>query len=124
MEELIAILAPLVATFIVAVRRWLQAQLTPQRLAAVGQLARVATDAAEEVGRVLEAKPGDKYTYAENFLKQSARRVGIKLTDEEANAFIHSVLTGKRDTIQREVDAILTEWLSQVPTPGEAADMG
>lgn len=115
MEELIAVLAPLVATIIVAVHRWLQARLTPDRLAAVSQLARVAVDAAEEIGNAADGvSPGEKFAYAETFLRQSARRVGIKLTNEEANAFIHAVLAGKRDAIEDAVDAALQQMFASV----------
>lgn len=116
MEELIAaVLAPLVATLIIAVQRWLQARLTPERLAAVSQLARVAVDAAEEIGNAADGiKPGEKFEYAETFLKQASKRVGVKLSNEEANAFIHAVLTGKRDAIEDAVDAAIQQLFAQV----------
>lgn len=113
MEELITALAPLVALAVVALRSWIQARVTPERLAAVSQLARVAVDAAEEIGRATDVKPGDKFEYAETFLKQAAQRVGIKLTNEEANAFIHAVLTGRNEAVQSQVDAILDDWLTR-----------
>lgn len=113
MEELIALFAPLVATLIVMARRFLQARFTPDRLAAVSQLARVAVDAADEIGRAADVTPGDKFTYAEGFLKQAAARVGVKLTNEEANAFIHSVLTGKRNAIEDAVNDALDQILSE-----------
>lgn len=114
MEELIALVAPLVATLVVMARRYLQARLTPDRLAAVSQLARVAVDAAEEIGNAADGvKPGDKFEYAETFLKQASKRVGVKLTNEEANAFIHAVLTGKRSDIEDAVDAALSQLFAQ-----------
>lgn len=114
MEELIALVAPLVATLIVVVRRWLQARITPERLAAVSQLARVAVDAADEVGRAADGvSPGEKFNYAESFLKEASQRVGVKLSNQEANAFIHAVLTGQRNAIENAVNAALNQILDQ-----------
>lgn len=111
-EVILAAIVPLMASAVVAVRAWLKTTLTPQRLQAVSQLARVAVDAADEVGRAIDTVNGpEKYEYAERVLMQSAKRVGIKLTNEEANAFIHSVLNGKHDEIATAVEAVLDEIL-------------
>jgi hypothetical protein len=115
LELIAAVLAPLIASLVVAVQRWLQARITPERLATVSQLARVATGAAEEIGRATNASPGDKFTYAEGFLKESARRVGIKLSEAEANAFIHSVLEGRRNAIEDAVREALNEVFASIP---------
>lgn len=124
MEELIATLvAPLVATVIVVVRSWLKARLTPERLAAVNQLARVAVEAAEEIGRATDASPGDKFTYAENFLKAAAKRVGIRLSNEEANGFIHAVLNGRHETIEDAIDAALAQMLDQMTDELDVVDV-
>lgn len=125
MELIAAILAPLVATVIVAVRGWLQATITPERLATVSQLARVATDAAEEIGRATsgDVSPGEKFEYAETFLRTSARRVGVKLTSEEANGFIHSVLENNRNAVEGAVRAALNEVFGSLPEEdGEATE--
>lgn len=112
MEELVALIAPLVATVILAARQYLQARLTPERLAAVSQLARVAVDAADEVSHAADGiQPGEKFQYAETFLKQASKRVGVKLTNEEANVFIHAVLTGKRATLEDAVNSALSQIL-------------
>lgn len=119
-EVILAAIVPLIASVVVAVRAWLKTTLTPQRLQAVSQLARVAVDAADEVGRAIDTVNGpEKYEYAEKVLMQSAKRVGIKLTSEEANAFIHSVLNGKHSDIEDAVSAVLDEILVQVDTEDE-----
>lgn len=120
-ELIQALLVPVIGYLLVELRRFLTTKLTPERLQAVSQLARVAVEASEELGRAADGDfgPGEKYEYAERVLKQSARRVGVKLTNDEAAAFIHSVLTGKRDEVERVVDDVLAEIFGAAGFPSE-----
>lgn len=129
MEDLIpeiitAVVVPLLGAVVMAVRSFIRTKLTPQRLSTVSQLARVAVDAAEEVGRAIDGVgPAEKFSYAEGVLKQSAKRVGVKLTNQEANAFIHSILNGKREELDTLVEDALTDILSQLNfTPKEGGE--
>lgn len=123
-EIVTAIVVPLVGAAVVAVRSWLKATLTPQRLFAVATLARTAVDAAEEVSRAIDDVRGpEKYRYAETVLRQGASRVGITLTNEEANTFIHAALHGKRSEVDQAVEAVLADIFSQVDlVPEEGGD--
>lgn len=113
-EIVTAVVVPLVGAAVVAVRSWLKATLTPQRLHAIAQLARTAVDAAEEVGRAVEDVTGpEKYRYAEAVLRQGAERVGVKLTNEEANTFIHAAIHGKRSEVDDAVNAVLADIFAQ-----------
>ena len=74
-----------------AANDWLQANITPTKLAHVSDLARVAVLGAEKLGNEVLSGP-NKYIAAEMALKAGAKRFGIKLTDAEASAYIHSAL--------------------------------
>ena len=74
------------------VRNYLKARLAPGRLDSILNLARTVTAAAEKMGNTLNLNSGAKYNYAETALLDLSKRVGVKLTPTEANAFIHAVL--------------------------------
>lgn len=74
------------------VRQWLKAVLTPRRIQAFVNQARLAISAAEEVGNVLELSSPEKYQWAEDALRDLTKRSGLRLTDAELNAYIHALL--------------------------------
>jgi Tfp pilus assembly protein PilX len=92
-EQLLIALAALLVAATPIVISWLRVKLGPQRLAAVNSLAQLAVNAAEKLG---EAEPAvtnaDKYQTASKFLVAASKRVGVKLTEHEANTFIQSSL--------------------------------
>lgn len=111
-SNLLAALAALLVTLIPLIRAWVQTKLTPQRLANVAQLAHVAVSAAEKLGEANEALSNDeKYAVAEAFLNNAAKKLGIKLTVDELNGYIHAAL---REMQQVEGD------MFGVGTPGPA----
>lgn len=131
-ETIIALLTAIIGGAFKFTHDYAKTRLTPERLATVGQLARVAVEAAEEIGRATDASPGDKFTYAENFLTTAAKRVGVKLSNEEANGFIHSVLNGNRSEVERQVNEIISDIFANIedeepvvaqaaPAPSEGA---
>lgn len=119
-ETIIAIVTAVLGGIFTFVHQWLKTRLTPERLSTVNQLARVAVEAAEEIGRATDGvTSGEKFRVAENFLIESAKRVGVKLTPSEANGFIHAMLNGQRGEVERQVNAILDDILSN----SEASDL-
>lgn len=93
MEQLVALVViPLLATLVAVVRGWLQTNITPKRLSSLVDLTRIAVAAADEVDRAAVLPSEEKFAYAEQALVTAARRIGIRLRAEEANAFIHAVL--------------------------------
>lgn len=113
------------------VRAWLRTYLTPNRLAALGNLARAVVSAAEEVGRVHDMTGEGKLNYASDRMVDLARRFGIPLTHSEADALIHAVLFEQREAIRlADSAAQVEEWLNsldpnelaEVLTPPEQAD--
>ena len=69
-----------------------KARTGPERLGAVLSMARTVTVAAEQLGQDVGVRGPEKYQYAEQALTSMAKRVGLRLKPEEANAFIHAVL--------------------------------
>lgn len=96
MEQYVAfVVTAILAALGTFVRQWVKTNLTPQRLAAFGELVGIVVTGAEEVGRVANLSGAEKYEYAENALRQGAKTLGLKLSDAELNAYIHALLYGQ-----------------------------
>src|SRR5690242_18494770 len=74
------------------VNAFINAHFKPAQMGAVFDLARSAVSAAQEfgVGRGLAGQ--DKYNFAAEALVAGAKKLGVKLSDEEASSFIHAAL--------------------------------
>lgn len=102
---LVTVVIPLVATFV-------RTQLVKQRpgqLRELYELTATAVQAAEKVGDVFGLEGADKYEYAEKSLVEFGKRVGLKVTPQLANTFIHSVLKEVDETQDLLSRAIVTE---------------
>lgn len=103
MAEAILGLVTAVLTLVgLLVTRTVKTRIAPQQLSAAYQFARTAVEAAEKVGRAAGLGGPEKYEYAEQALLTLARRVGLRLKPEEANAFIHVVLN-EADVVAEEL---------------------
>lgn len=129
MEELIpeiitAVVVPLIAAGVVAVRKWFLATVTPRQLSVVRDLARLVVAAVDEVARGEQVESKTKYHLAEVALIEAAGRVGVKLSKNEANTFIHAVLGGTRNELEVAAadiaSGILEEALAGLSTHGES----
>lgn len=109
-EAILALLTALVGVFAAVARTWVQVNVTPRKLAALVEVARTVVLAAEKVGQATGVDGPQKYEYAEQALVTTAKRLGLKLKPEEANAFLHSVLA--------ELDGFTA---LEIPVPEEAA---
>jgi hypothetical protein len=77
-----------------AVAAVIKVRLTPTQLGTVADLAGTVVRAAEQVGNSsLQLDGPAKYEYAQTALTAGARRMGVRLKPEEANAFIHAALS-------------------------------
>jgi hypothetical protein len=97
-NTLAAIVAAVLAAVWPFVRAWVQAKLTPQRVAHVMDIARIAVRAAEKLGDdlaaagVTAATSASKLNYAADVVVSGAKRLGVKLTQDEVLAFVHAAL--------------------------------
>lgn len=92
---LLSILTVVVGALGAGLRAWLKTLLTPARMETLINMARTVVAAADEIGNALTLPPSEKYAYAEDALRDLAKRTGVRLTDSEVNALIHAVLYGE-----------------------------
>lgn len=97
-EQILALVVATLAALVPLVRAYVKAKLTPERLAHVTDIARMAVRAAErlagDLGDFLEGEtPGAaKLDFAVDVVITGAKRLGIHLTYEEAVALVHATL--------------------------------
>jgi hypothetical protein len=96
-QYIVALITAVIGGISMAVRQWLQTKVKPQQFGAVMAFASDAVSAAEQAGVHLGWDGPAKYEYAQTALESLAKRVGVKLKPEEANAIIHSALKGFKD---------------------------
>jgi hypothetical protein len=96
-QYIIALITAVIGGISMAVRQWLQTKIKPQQFGAVMAFASDAVAAAEQAGVHLGWDGPAKYEYAQTALESLAKRVGVNLKPEEANAIIHSALKGFKD---------------------------
>lgn len=110
MEQYIAaVVVAVLGLLAKAANDWIKANITPQKLARVSELAHIAVVGAERFGQGLQAITGpEKYAVAEMALLKGAKRLGVKLSDEEASAYIHAALaelTGLVESVEGQAAA-------------------
>lgn len=66
--------------------------LTPTRLAHVNDLARLAVRSADKLGLDTGAGGAAKLSFASELLVAGAKRLGIKLTNDEVLGYVHAAL--------------------------------
>lgn len=100
-----AVVVPAVGVFL----RNAIVKLRPGQLRELYELAGTAVQAAEKVGAVLNLDGPTKYEYAEKSLIEFGKRVGLKVTPQLANTFIHSVLKEADETQELLSRAVVTD---------------
>lgn len=102
-NELLAALGAVVLACVPLVRTYIQHKVTPDQLARVSDIAGGAVRAAEQVGEKFKGEdPADwtkfatwgeaKEAFAAGVIAKGAKRLGIKLTDDEVSTFLHAAL--------------------------------
>lgn len=88
--------AALLGTYL---RKWFLAKLSPQVFDVLLNLARTVVASAEKVGDATGIAGPQKYQVAETELVTLAKRAGVRLKGEEANALIHAALSEVRPPV-------------------------
>lgn len=103
MDQAVALIIAVLAGAYPLVRAFVLAKLTPERIAHVIDIARVAVRATEQIAEKFKGeRPEDwhafetwgeaKADYAAEVVAKGARRLGFRLTGDEVLAFVHTAL--------------------------------
>lgn len=103
MHDLLAALGAVIVACVPLVRTYIQHKVTPDQLARVSDIAGGAVRAAEEIAQHFKGTdPADwtkfatwgeaKADYAGTVVIKGAKRLGIRLTQPEVDAFVHAAL--------------------------------
>ena len=100
-EQIIGIAVAVLAASAPVVRAWVKTKFTSQRLAHVASYAHIAVNAAEELGKLVPAEIANraevvanaKLNSASEVVASGAKKLGLKLTQDEVLAFVHSALS-------------------------------
>lgn len=88
---------PVVAGFIISLARtYVMAKVSPARLEAISTMAMAAVSAAEECGRTAPIAGADKFVLASDAISAYAKRLGVNLSSDELQTFVHSALVATR----------------------------
>jgi hypothetical protein len=90
--QLAGALAVLLVALLPLVRSYVQTKVTPEKLSHVPDIARVAVRGAEQLGVGNLATGADKAAFASTVVAEGAKRLGLKLSDDEAAAFVHAAV--------------------------------
>lgn len=91
-NQLLAALGAVLVALVPLVRAWVQANITPERLRNIESIGRVAVQAAERLGADTGATSTQKLDFAATVVAAGAKRLGLKLSQDEVLAFVHSSL--------------------------------
>lgn len=114
MNDFLVAVAALIVALLPLVRVYIQHKVTPDQLARVSDIANGAVRAAEEIAQHFKVPEGAtpetiqalapepwtgfatwgqaKEDYASSVIIKGAKRLGVKLTDDEVSAFMHAAL--------------------------------
>jgi hypothetical protein len=106
-QAMLALVGPIVAAALPIARKYVQARITPDKLGHVTDIARMAVRAAETVATDLSALDPVEYAgaltwaeakarFAENVIADGAAHLGLKLSPDEIDAFLHAALREMR----------------------------
>jgi len=98
MNVLAPLTVPLVGYCTVLLRTWVKTHTAPHTFAALSGLANTAVDAVEQLDRVSKMSAEQKFDLASDTLVDTAKRLGVKLSPVEVNAFIHSAVKALKDS--------------------------
>lgn len=101
--DILTVLLPLLAAATPVVVKLIQNKITPDQLGHVRNIARMAVRATEEIAQHFKGADPELWTgletwgeakaqYASSVIAEGARRLGVKLTQDEVDAFLHSAL--------------------------------
>ncbi len=96
-EILTPLVTALVGYLMYLLQTWLKANIAPKQYAALAGLANTAVDAVEQLDRVSKLSSEQKYDLASETLTKSAKRLGVKLSEVEVNAFVHAAVKDLKD---------------------------
>lgn len=91
-EYILSLVTAVLGVAAVYVRTWIAANVKPKQLQTVLDITRTVVGAADKIGQDFGVDNKAKYDFASKVLKSSAKKVGVRLSDGEAMAFIHAVL--------------------------------
>lgn len=105
--DILAVLLPLLAAAVPVARVLVQHKVTPDQLGHVRDIARMAVRATEEIAEHFKGEDPElwaavetwseaKSAYASTVIAEGAKRLGVTLTQDEVDAFLHSALREMR----------------------------
>lgn len=101
--QLIGLVVAVLVAAVPLVRVVIQHKVTPDQMAHVQDIARVAVRGAEQLGNdlkgLVESSGAAKLSLATSVVVSGAKRLGVKLTADEATAFVTAAL--------REMEAVV-----------------
>lgn len=102
-QQILAVIVPVLLAAVPFARAYVKTYLTPERVAHVADIARQAVRGAEQIATAFKgADPmrwagfetwGEaKFDYAAGVVASGAKRLGIKLTEDEVASYVHTYL--------------------------------
>jgi hypothetical protein len=91
-NALAALIVAIIPIAVYYLRVYVKSHFTPVQLQLASQAAAGVVSAAERQGLDLGLTGSDKYDIASTALKKFGKTVGLKLSDDEVNALVHSAL--------------------------------
>lgn len=86
---LVLSLIPIISLYL---RAYVRAKFTPAQLATASAAAATAVQAAQVMGKAVEAPGSTKLEWARKSLAELTKRIGLNLSDAELDALIHAAL--------------------------------
>lgn len=103
--ELLAAAPVVIGGLVPVVRAWLKRDFTQPQVAHVTDIARGAVRAAEKLATLVPGTTGAaKLSFASDVVVTGAKRLGIKLTENEVLAFVHAALV-ELDNVKKAAEA-------------------
>jgi len=91
-SALAALIVAIIPIAVYWLRAYVKSHFTPTQLQLVSQAAAGTVSAAERMGLDAGLSGSDKYAIASEALKRFGKTIGLKLSDDEVNALVHSAL--------------------------------
>lgn len=89
LTALVLSLIPIISLYL---RAYVRAKFTPAQLATASAAAATAVQAAQVMGKAVEASGSTKLEWARQSLAELTKRLGLKLSEAELDALIHAAL--------------------------------
>lgn len=96
-ELILALFGAVIVPLLPVLRAYVLTKLTPTRLKYLDDRAKMAVTAAEKLADFVPGTTNEeKLTYASKVVVDGAKRVGIRLTEDEILAFVHAALVAEQ----------------------------